>query len=379
MARFIPDILLKRQLTTGLLHTVGVLTGVGYFPSLTFLITASGIGMTAWLGNRALMLFDTPSRWRWIILGSGTLFLVTTNRVAYNLFYVNGHAAFAGFLLISVGFAWYAVTAERWSLLVLSALTLAALVPLRADSVAVATIFLIPIITSAAIPVWGRWTLTLPFAATTLLWYGVILRPYLPDAEYRPTGTATAYALVGLGLVGLVVLSQIPLLKPFARWSPWAVGFLLAAFVAWRARRGFSVLLKTLGATGSNIGSYGLWSAFWWLAPLLLVAALIAVVVPHQRFFIPGLVTFPIALMAFAFLRGSPYRVGTGDSGNRMLMHVVFVLVLFVIAAAGSAYRDAFGSVPDPPRFGEEPGVSADASGDDARFNATPALDTPPS
>jgi len=44
-------------------------------------------------------------------------------------------------------------------------------------------------------------------------------------------------------------------------------------------------------------------------------------------------------LLAFAFLRDGAYRVGEGDSANRMLMHVVFIVGLYLIVAMGHLAR----------------------------------------
>ncbi len=340
MVEFLSDLLLKRQLATGLLHTAGVLTGRGYFPSVSIVLAVSGVATMVWLGNQALQMWAVPSRWRWAILGPAALFVITTNRVLYDLFYVNGHMAFAAWLLAGVGFAWYGAVSQRWSLLVLSTIAFAALVPLRADAVAVAAFFIIAIITSREVPMWGRWLIVAPLAVTTLMWYGVILRPYLPSAEYRLTGTAMANIVVALGLVLVVAAAYVPKLARVVRMSPWLMLAVVVAYVALRARRDLSIAVDSLSATGSNVGGSGLWSSFWWVVPLLVVGALIAVAVPYQRMLVYGLTSFPVALLAFAYLRGSAYRVGPGDSANRMLMHVVFVAVLYVVVAAGVAYQE---------------------------------------
>ena len=341
MVQFLPDLLLKRQLVTGLLHTTGVLTGRGYFPSVTIILAISGIATMVWLGNRALQMYAVPGRWRWAILGSAAVFVISTNRVLYDLFYVNGHVAFAGWLLAGVGFSWYGVASGRWSLLGLSAIAFAALVPLRADAVVVAMLFILAIVASRDVPMWGRWVIVIPFTITTVVWYGVILYPYLPDTEYRLTGTATANIAVALGLVVVVAATYVPKIAIAVKISPWLMLAGIASFVAFRAHQWPWILSKSLSATGANIGGSGLWSSFWWVVPLLVGAAIIVVVVPHQRMLLFGLASYPIALLAFAYLRGSAYRVGPGDSANRMLMHVVFIAVLYVIVAAGVAYREA--------------------------------------
>ena len=49
----------------------------------------------------------------------------------------------------------------------------------------------------------------------------------------------------------------------------------------------------------------------------------------------PLTASIPMFLL-FAFLRGSPYRVGETDSLNRMLIHIVPLAILFVVSAAAS-------------------------------------------
>jgi hypothetical protein len=106
---------------------------------------------------------------------------------------------------------------------------------------------------------------------------------------------------------------------------------------------GFDAVWTTFSNLAVNMATEGLWSTLWWVAPLLVFGAYIAISFPFQRYFLLPLVTFAVALPVFAYLRGSPYRVGFGDSGNRMLMHVVLVLALYLMLAAITA------AVTEPP------------------------------
>ncbi len=68
---------------------------------------------------------------------------------------------------------------------------------------------------------------------------------------------------------------------------------------------------------------------------MAVTACLVATTVPYQSRLLWGLGAYPVLLLAFAYVRGSAYRVGPGDSANRMLMHIVFVVGLYLIVAVG--------------------------------------------
>ena len=51
-------------------------------------------------------------------------------------------------------------------------------------------------------------------------------------------------------------------------------------------------------------------------------------------------------LVALAYLREIAYRATSGDSASRMLMHIVPVVVVYLMIAAGSAERAAFSQDP---------------------------------
>ena len=218
----------------------------------------------------------------------------------------------------------------------------APLVPLRAESVMVVAIFLVPIVTAAVTPQWASWALVVPAATATLLWDVLALPPHLPDTDLALTGSVYGNVWIAAGLIALVGLRQILRLRPWVRYAPWMVLAAVIAFVTVRAWRDFPLLFDSVTGMAGGLAASGRWSAFWWVVPLLFVGALLAAVVPLERFYTFGISTFPVALLAFAYLRGSSYGGHSGDSANRMVMHLVFVVLLYLMIAAGEAARHAF-------------------------------------
>ena len=62
-----------------------------------------------------------------------------------------------------------------------------------------------------------------------------------------------------------------------------------------------------------------------------------------DRFILFGLAAFALILPILAYLRGSPFHEVPRDSANRILMHIVPLVALSVILAAGTAVRASVG------------------------------------
>jgi hypothetical protein len=96
-------------------------------------------------------------------------------------------------------------------------------------------------------------------------------------------------------------------------------------------------LLESVNATGHNLllneGKWGYSLVILGLFVLFCAAAVRGGELMFLRFPVTSFI--PLAFL-FAYVRGEPYRIGAGDSLNRMWIHVVPLAVLFVIAAAST-------------------------------------------
>jgi hypothetical protein len=330
-----PTQILKRQFVVPVLQTGGVVTGLGYFMTLTTLIVAGGFGFMVWLGTESLRRIGVPIQRIAVASVLVGAFVLSTNRVLFHLFYVNGHGIFAALLLIAVGLMWHATSTGEWSVAVLAGIAAAAIVPLRAEGIIVVAFFMLPALVSSATPMRARWAIVIPIASVALLWNGVVLRQVLPVEEFDLLSTPVTTILVAMGLVAIVAVSHISILTNLLHAVPAVAFFVLLAYTAARVVRGSTSFYDTMAAMGANIAASGFWATFWWVAPLAVAVCVATVRVTYQSRLLWGLASFPIALLAFTYVRGGAYRVGSGDSANRMLMHMVFVIGLYLIVAVG--------------------------------------------
>ncbi|MGH8875367.1 MAG: hypothetical protein ACRDVM_08990, partial [Acidimicrobiia bacterium] len=79
----------------------------------------------------------------------------------------------------------------------------------------------------------------------------------------------------------------------------------------------------------------GLWGFTWLVVGALGFAASAVVRLPFQTLWTTPLVGFGALFFFLPYVREGPYRAAPGDSGNRMLMHVLLVAVLYLVVAAG--------------------------------------------
>jgi hypothetical protein len=330
----------KRLLVVPLLHTGGIMSDQGFVAFWTPMIATSVVALTSWISWVGLQRFDVPRKWRWAIVGAAIGFMVTTNGFLFHAFYLNGHMVFAAMLLLGVGVAWYATTCRHWELMIVSALGFAALVPMRAESLIVAVIFMVPIVTATAVPVVWKWTLVLPMTVATLMWNVILLPQYVDSSELGSSGSVYGGALLVAGILVVVLLSHSTRVSRLLSGVPWMMSgavFLTVGALAWRD---FALFAASIGSMAANLAQAGLWAMFWFIIPALLLGSLLVVAVPNQRFWSFGIPTFMMAVFIFAFLREGAYRVSWADSGNRMMMHIVPVLVLAVALGIGMAYSD---------------------------------------
>jgi hypothetical protein len=331
--------LLKRQLATPLLHTLGVLTGRGYVSFWTPLLGVATFGTMTWLGVTGLRLMSVPRRWRWAILVPVLALVLTTNRVLFHFFYINGHMLFAGLLLAGVGLGWFAVRTNEWTLLLPASMMFGALIPVRPEAAIGVGVFLVAFLSSSQIPVRWRWVLLAPTVVATLVWDGLVLPRLLSEPSLDLMKSPLAEIVVMMGLVALIVAGGSRSLPRFVPAAPWIVVGSLAVILGIFVVRDPQILIDTIGGMSVSLGVTGLWGVFWLVMPLLAVGAAI-VGFSNDRYIFFGLASFVLIIPILAYLRGSPFHDGPGDSANRMMMHIVPLLVLAVVFAAGTLVRD---------------------------------------
>jgi hypothetical protein len=265
------------------------------------------------------------------------MLLVTNNRYVFHSFYLNQHLFFGSCFVVIAASGWLFATARevpRPALLGLIAVAIPALTVARPEASLFAALATAPLLLSGVVPFRCRAFVLGVYGASTTLWSGYVAMAYL-DAGDIPVSAIGPLAL------GITALFVIPILAwPGLTSRRGQLLIAVEAFIwlalAVLAAHNPEILVASLAATYENVvmGSWG--------SSLVVLATLIALVLVFCRDRSLVYLRFPVTasiplFLLLAYFRASAYRVGDGDSLNRMLIQIVPLALLYIAAAATSA------------------------------------------
>ena len=316
-----------------LAHTPAfTLTGDFHIEALTPALGVACLASFAMLVREVLRERGSTPRESAVVLWISTLAAASGFLVIYQIFYVNGHLLFALFLAVFVVSAW--LTAMRgdpqWAVLMVPALT--SLAMLRLEGPIVATLAVVPFVATEAIPFRVRLVVTSTFGVFVLALFGTYFNVGRAG-RILDDGIIATTLLATLGLLALLALSRWRRARGLVRISPWVLLVVLAAAAAAVTALEPQHMGETASAMVENVIRSGQWGAtLIGLLVLVVIAAFTLRIRFSALWFVPVLGFVPL-IYAMAYFR-KPYRVGWGDSANRMMTHILFLAVMFVALAA---------------------------------------------
>ncbi|HEU5113625.1 MAG TPA: hypothetical protein VFU96_09915 [Acidimicrobiia bacterium] len=340
--------LVTRQIGLPALQSLSDVVGRGYLASIGPLFGVFGIGLFTWLALDVTR-GGQSRRNRLILVGAAILFLASSNRLVYDSFYINTHIQMASYLLIAIAGIWLAVSRglSRWA--IPSGLALAVTLVFRPEAPLVVAIVLVTVAASRA-DMSIRLATTLPTLAVGTVWYGLGLWRYAAGGdEISPTAPVFGSLLAIVVAVILCLAGGADRARSWARWLDVAGVAGLALLLAFYVATDPAVFGMSIEATARNLVRDGFWLLTWVAALALLMVAMIVQAIPDARLWTVPIIGFALLYWALPYVREGAWRVGAGDSGNRILAHYLAVTVIFLVLAAvhnrGSASMERVESV----------------------------------
>jgi hypothetical protein len=323
---------LKRQMALQALHALSISPVRGYVAWVSPVFGVAVVGLFAWLTWTRL---EGQTWWRVGVIGGLLAFLATSSRFFYDFFYVHSHMVMAAFLFIAVAGAWLAITEGEPVWAFAAGLGLAVTLLVRAEAPALAAVVLVAVAATRADRITRR-LVVIPSMVTVAIWYGGVLWGSAPGGDViGPTEPvfSSLLAILGAGAVALVVDGE-----RFPRAHRLAGRALVPAVAAGLLIYAVSdpILLRdSVVATFRNQKRLGWWVTTWAVVVPLAGLALLSTRIRLAEFWGRIVVAFGLLFFTFPYLRGSPWRVGPGDSGNRMLAHFLLIVLAFVVLTFG--------------------------------------------
>ncbi len=326
----------KRPLGVPALHAAAGLHGEYYIAAITPLIALAMLVTLVWMYRRGMGV-KLPGSTLAVFAVLGVALLVTTNRVVFHVFYINGHLLTGTMVLAAAGSLWLLMRGEVLvrPLVMVTLAAISTVVVTRAEGALTMLIVLAPALLATAVARRVRQLLTVWLGATMTAWFGFGV--WVSWFNDEPLSASTVLQL-GAGLALMVAAPVVG-----SAWLDRYPRRLLNAAEAalWLALAGLAlasptIFIDSVSATVENQLGPGKW-ALTIMAVLGMVVAIVAALQVSEsvalRF---PVTTFLPLVFVIAYLRDGAYRVGMYDSLNRMWMQVLPLAVLFVMVALSS-------------------------------------------
>ncbi len=324
-----PTTMVKRGLTTAIIQTLGSFDGRPYAAVATGVLTIGGFATLAVVLWTALVDQGVSRSRIWVSLTVVTAFVGSTNRAVYDAFYVNSHGPVMAAMLVVVAGSFLAQRYSGWLLPV--ALSAAVIVAARPEGIVLAALGLLPLISAVERRPLERVLAVAPTSLMAFLWFGVGLWSRAPgERSLDPTDPVSGGLLIGVGLAAVAAISGDGTVRRLAQWIPWTSVLALTVLLLMEVRNDPQVLEASVSATSINLVGQGFWGVSWIVLGALTIAAMLSNGFDSDRIFIIPLAGYGVLFWLLPYIREGAYRVGTGDSGNRVLAHVFLVAIAYV-------------------------------------------------
>lgn len=258
--------------------------------------------------------------------------VLTTYDVTFHLFYIHTNLGAAAYLLGALGLLWRAESEQDARYLPGALVFLGAFALHRAEGALHAAVVIVVAIYPSKLPRRTLATGLALYAIPCALWYlRVAATPHaLLTANVARLLAAGTLAL----LVGLVAIpARLRAHAPRALAVAMAIALVVAALVHPRE------VEATLRAMHANLldTPLAMWGHTWWVIPALVAFAWVAPPTPHGETLAYG----ALCTLGMILLLGAqhPYRVGVTDSGNRLMLQVLPLALLYVTARLAPTLR----------------------------------------
>jgi len=268
---------------------------------------------------------------------SGAALVLVSYMLRLQFSLLNSHLVVAGLLSLGAAAALAPVDNEaRSRLLPVSAIALSALAMARAEGPLVVALVMTALVAGDGLPRHTWRQLGTIGALPAAVWYWRLAAGGASGDIMSPTRSAF---MIG-ALAAPVAVLAIPQLQFVRRWLlPIAFAALTCAIagLAISDPDGFGTSAAT---TAGNLLTTGSWGPVWWLLiPALVVGIVAGPTLEREDSWLLILLGFGGLVLILGGIRDFPFRAGFGDSGNRIMIHIVPLTLLFVIAKTLVASR----------------------------------------
>jgi len=268
--------------------------------------------------------------------GLAGLFLLSTFFILLNSTYIHSNLLYGFYTFIALFGLWRRLRGDHFAWLIISVLALLSSVFIRVEGPLVALIPLILLISARELSFKDKVFYVLSVTLAVSAWFLKLFFLFSGftgkklDAD-RSLLVILIYLLCLLGLW----LSEKRGLTRLRSYAPPAMLYALAFFWSYfiwtkgMSLKAGELIIRKYGILLVNVLRDGGWGTTWIALFFLFIAALFLARFEQESLFTYYILSFGLLFNSLNLIRGG-WRAGWGDSGNRMLVHIIFILVFYI-------------------------------------------------
>ena len=134
------------------------------------------------------------------------------------------------------------------------------------------------------------------------------------------------------------VVTYWQVMRRITKWMPYLVVIGLAGIFSIYMLAQDSAVESSLTLVANSIAT-GYWGAFWWtFGPLVILMVIFGPRLKSEGVWLEVLGGGILLILLLGMIRSSPYRAGWGDSGNRMLVHLAPLTVMYTLVKVQACF-----------------------------------------
>lgn len=265
------------------------------------------------------------------------LFLATTYFVLFQSFYVHNNLPSAMYLFLAVSCMWLGTTRSEPGWLIPGMAAFFGFILLRTESPLYFAMFAAPLLWTENVSRRTRIACLVTVSILAIAWYLRLVALIGGGSDIlSPT---KAYGLMGI-VAAFAAVSVLPDRSTVRRCMaalPWLMTIGATILVVAVTLKRPEHMARCMETMGQNIFSDGRWGASWAILLILIAVAFGLPRFHRQEWWTVGAGVYLAMIYVLGVFREQPYRIGWGDSANRLLTTVVPVLLGYVTLRFGAA------------------------------------------
>jgi hypothetical protein len=314
-----------------IIQSAGVLLNEGYLAIYQPLLSLSFLVVFILLTFRAIKFKNPWLKFALVTLSAFTLF--STNIVFFQIFYIHTNFFSAAFLFTGLVTFWLAIVEKSTSWLVFSALGLAGFSLGRVESPIFFVILTVLMLGLRQLSYRQRLAIFLPVCAGLIIWH-IKIAQAIRTAGPGDTNPDNIWVIIAVltGLALLVIISKLAFIEKYILPALPVLAILcMAIIIPMSFFINYDLMQSSVTSIYINMTTSGEWNATWFALPGLFFLVIFQKKLQFDSLFTSSFMVFFLLLVDLAFFLSSPYRPSPYGSANRMLTHIIPLIVFYFL------------------------------------------------